>query len=328
MNRLQPNQPSNLPATGGTPSSDAASQQGTAGSASGGPVGPPPPPIGRARRVSFGDDFRRFFQRGLATLLPTLITLSVLLWLWNFLWTSIGQNVVFGIRWVWLRLGEAGLIRYEPAGEIRRALSDDIFAVRLLGVVLSILLIYIVGVLVGNLIGRTFYRLGERAVMKVPLIRAIYPAVKQVTDFVLAEKKESHFAGSRVVAVQARAQGIWSIGFVTNAGYGPLNQATGGDMLTVFIPSTPTSFSGYVVVAHREAVVELPLTVEETMRLLLSGGVIVPPVKRAADAAEEGLADVPAEVPAGVPVGARYVGSPQELGRLAGAGIDPRNSGR
>ena len=314
MGRVQPNEPGNLP-----PSIAAVPTT---------PADPGVAPPVRRRRVSFGDDFRRFFQRGLATLLPTLITLSVLLWLWNFLWTSIGQNVIFGIRWVWLRLGEAGLIPYEPAGEIRRALSDDNFSVRLLGVVLSILLIYIVGVLVGNLIGRTFYRLGERAVMKVPLIRAIYPAVKQVTDFVLAEKKQSQFAASRVVAVQARAQGIWSIGFVTNAGYGPLNQATGGDMLTIFIPSTPTSFSGYVVVAHREAVVELPLTVEETMRLLLSGGVIVPPPgKRAVDAGEEAGDSPPAELPAGMPAGARFVGSPQELAQLAAAGEPRTNAG-
>lgn len=278
------------------------------------------------RKTSFGEDFRRFFQRGLATLLPTLITLSVLLWLWNFLWTSIGQNVIFGIRWMWLRLGEAKLITYEPPGRIRQILNDADFSVRLLGVGLSILLIYVVGVLVGNLIGRTFYRLGERAVMKVPLIRAIYPAVKQVTDFVLAEKKQSHFAGSRVVAVQSRAQGIWSIGFVTNAGYGPLNQATGGDMLTVFIPSTPTSFSGYVVVAHREAVVELPLSVEETMRLLLSGGVIVPPARpvgaRATDAAGASV-----EVPDAAPVSARYVAAAHGPAGLTDVGEPRTNAG-
>ncbi len=324
---MQPNDPSQLraPAAGSDPT----------GSGPAGLVPPPaimsPAPSEPSRRVSFGDDFRRFFLRGLATLMPTLITLSVLLWLWNFLWSSIGQNVIFGIRWVWLRLGDTGLVERQPAGHIRQVLNDDDFAVRLLGVGLSILLIYVVGVLVGNLIGRTFYRLGEQVVMKVPLIRAIYPAVKQVTDFVLAEKNQSQFAGSRVVAVQARAQGIWSIGFVTNAGYGPLNQATGGDMLTVFVPSTPTSFSGYVVVAHREAVVELPLSVEETMRLLLSGGVIVPPVRRgtaaAVDAAEEVADRPPAELPEGVPAGARFVGTPQELAHLTAAGEPRKNAG-
>lgn len=231
------------------------------------------------RHASFAEDFRRFFMRGLAALMPTLITLGLLTWLWNLLWNSLGSYIIYGISWGWLRLVDAGLVEAEPAGHIRDVLNPDHVSIRILGVGLSILLVYLAGVLLGNLIGRTFYRVAERAVMKVPLIRAIYPAVKQVTDFILAERKNSQFAYSRVVAVQARTQGIWSIGFVTGSGYGPLNAATRGDMLTVFIPSTPTAFSGYVVIAHRESVVELPLTVEEAMRLLLSGGVIVPPTK-------------------------------------------------
>src|SRR3712207_2020063 len=99
MSRVQPNQSSNLPSPS-TPEAGDSVPDGVAD----------PPPLKKPGRASFGDDFRRFFQRGLATLLPTLITLSVLLWLWNFLWTSIGQNVIFGIRWVWLRLGDAGLV--------------------------------------------------------------------------------------------------------------------------------------------------------------------------------------------------------------------------
>jgi uncharacterized membrane protein len=144
-----------------------------------------------------------------------------------------------------------------------------------IGVLLAILLIYVVGVLVGNLIGRTAWRLAERAVMRIPLIRAIYPAVKQVTDFLLAERKQS-FEGRRVVAVHARDPNVWSIGLVTGSGLRRLNESVSEEMLTVFIPSSPTAFSGYVVVVSRDAVVELPLTVEEAMRLLVSGGVIAP----------------------------------------------------
>ena len=109
-----------------------------------------------------------------------------------------------------------------------------------------------------------------------PLIRAIYPAVKQVTDFLLAERS-GQFHGNRVVAVHPHADGHWSIGLVTSAaGLPPLSQALNREMVTVFIPSSPTAFSGYVVVVPRESVVELPMTVEEAMRLLISGGVITP----------------------------------------------------
>jgi hypothetical protein len=76
--------------------------------------------------------------------------------------------------------------------------------------------------------------------------------------------------------VQRDAVNVWSIGLVTGGGVRSLNDSVGRDMVTVFIPSTPTSFSGYVVVVPRDAVVELPLKVEEAMRLLVSGGVIAP----------------------------------------------------
>jgi uncharacterized membrane protein len=142
---------------------------------------------------------------------------------------------------------------------------------------LAILLVYIVGVFVGNLIGRTTWRLAEMAVMRIPLVRAIYPAVKQVTDFVLADRGHSQFAASRVVAVEPHEKGIWSIGLVTGpGGLKPLNDAVGREMVTVFVPSSPTAFSGYVLVVPRESVIELPLDVEEAMRLLISGGVVSP----------------------------------------------------
>jgi uncharacterized membrane protein len=77
-----------------------------------------------------------------------------------------------------------------------------------------------------------------------------------------------------VVAVQPHEKGIWSIGLVTGAGVKSLTDATGIEMVTVFVPSSPTSFSGYVLVVPRSEVVELPLKVEEAMRLLISGGVL------------------------------------------------------
>jgi uncharacterized membrane protein len=240
------------------------------------PIGPPP---GR-QRVGFGEDFRRFFLRGAAALLPTLVTLWLITWLWNFLWDSLGQYIIAGIKWTWATLVDAGVLRYEPYGHIGRYWSEELYPTRtrVVGVLLAVLLVYIVGVFVGNFIGRAMWRLAEVAVMKVPLVRAIYPVVKQVTDFLIADRsaRAGQFAASRVVAVKQHASDIWSIGLVTGRGLPPLTEATGDDMVTVFCPSTPTAFSGYVALAPRRSVVELPLTVEEAMRLLVSGGVLAP----------------------------------------------------
>jgi uncharacterized membrane protein len=76
-----------------------------------------------------------------------------------------------------------------------------------------------------------------------------------------------------VVAVEPHASGIWSIGLITGPGLKPLADALGREMVTVFVPSTPTAFTGYVLVVPRERVIELPLTVEQAMRLLVTGGV-------------------------------------------------------
>jgi uncharacterized membrane protein len=235
------------------------------------PKSPHPP----RRKVTFSEDFKRFFLRGLAALLPTLITLSVVWYILNFLWESIGWYLIRLIKEVWLWLVQVGWVSPTSAGHIGRVWGEDQVQTRVVGVILAIVLVYFVGLLVGNLIGRTFWRAGESLVMKIPLIRAIYPAVKQVTDFVLADRK-ARFEASRVVAVQPHEKGIWSIGLVTGTGLKSLDEKIGDEMVMVFLPNSPAAFSGYVLVVPRSQVVDLPLTVEEAMRLFVSGGVILP----------------------------------------------------
>ncbi|HMO27396.1 MAG TPA: DUF502 domain-containing protein [Tepidisphaeraceae bacterium] len=227
-------------------------------------------------RTTFGEDFRRFFTRGLAALLPTLITLFILFWIFDTLWNSLGRHLVTLTRWTIWRMGQFGIVDERPARYVyNNVLPDDAFVTKLIGVLLAVLAVYIVGLLIGNLIGRTFWALAERAVMKIPLIRAIYPAVKQVTDFLLQDRKQQ-FESSRVVAVRMHNSDVWSIGLVTGGGLPPVSEASGEDTLTVFVPSSPTSFSGYVVVVPRKSLIELPLTTEEALRMLVSGGVITP----------------------------------------------------
>lgn len=217
---------------------------------------------------------RTFFIRGLKALLPTLITLSLIIWVWDFLWGQLGRHLIWLIQ----------NVQYQLAGEEAQwsrigrywttETGEPTWGTQLLGVLLSLLLVYLVGLLVGNLIGRTFWKLGEALAMKVPIVRAIYPPVKQVTDFLLQERSSSQFQDSRVVACRPHANEIWSIGLVTGSGIKSLNEVAGDEMVTVFVPSSPTAFSGYVMIVPRKQVVELPLKVEEAMRLLISGGVL------------------------------------------------------
>lgn len=219
-------------------------------------------------KLSFFQDFRRFFVRGLAALLPTLITLWVLIKVWGFLWESLGQYMIKLVE-----LADDRKVLPSTQAEQIRAMDLPPWAIELTGVLLAILLVYIVGLLVGNLIGRTMWRLAERLVMRIPVVRAVYPAVKQVTDYLLSDQR-TQFSGSRVVAVRPHDNGIWSIGLVTGPGIKSVTEKIGQETVTVFIPSSPTAFSGYVLVVPRSEVVDLPIKVEEAMRLLISGGVL------------------------------------------------------
>ena len=246
------------------------------------------PPEHRRRR-SFGEDFQRFFLRGLGTLLPTIITIAVVWWVINFLWDSIGWYLIELVKRVWIILVQNDLVDPRNGTYIREYWQEDQWYTKVVGVALALLAIYLVGLLVGNFIGRAFYRLAERLVMKIPVIRALYPAVKQVTDF-LVGGREAQFEGSRVVAVKPHAGDIWSVALVTGSGLPPLTQATREEMVTVFVPSSPTAFSGYVMIVPRSGVVELPMSVEEAMRLLVSGGVIIPKEPTRSKRAAPGLA--------------------------------------
>ena len=231
-------------------------------------------------RRSFAGNFRRLFMRGLGALAPTLITLAILYYVLNFLWRSMGWFLIEGIKHAWWFAAERDWVDPVNRSYIMRYWEDQWFT-PVLGVLLALVLIYFVGLAVGNLLGRWIYRLAESVVLRVPIVRQIYPAVKQVTEMFLSDPKDreggaGQFAGSRVVAVRYRDREVWNVGLVTGRGLAGL-EGEAGDTVSVFVPSSPTAFSGYVVIVPRSSLVELPMTVDEAMRLLVSGGVVHPP---------------------------------------------------
>jgi uncharacterized membrane protein len=147
------------------------------------------------------------------------------------------------------------------------------YKLHLLGFLIAIILVYFVGFFLASFIGRTFWRAAEGLLCRIPLIRAIYPNVKQVTDFLLTERKVE-FAG--VVALEYPRKGVWAIGLHVGGPMKPLQQKVSDELVTVFVPSSPTPFTGYVVQVPRSEVIELNLTIDEGLRFTISGGVIKP----------------------------------------------------
>ncbi len=133
--------------------------------------------------------------------------------------------------------------------------------------------VYLIGRLVASFVGRSVWKVLESALFRVPVIKQIYPHIKQVTDFILTERP---FEFSNVVAVEYPRKGVWSLGFVTGTGLERVSKTLGKELITVFIPSSPTPFTGYTILVQRDEVIDLPMTVDETLRFTISGGVLTP----------------------------------------------------
>ena len=111
-----------------------------------------------------------------------------------------------------------------------------------------------------------------------PFLNRVYPHIKQITDFLFAQNKKDQLF-LRVVGVEYPRKGIWSVGLVTGAGLKRLADNTGNEFLTILIPTSPTPFTGFVIMVPEEDTINLDITVEEALRFTISGGVITPSMK-------------------------------------------------
>lgn len=121
----------------------------------------------------------------------------------------------------------------------------------------------------GGLVGNLF----ERMVLRLPGVRAIYSAVKQVTDF-LFDKREIRV--TRVVAVEYPRKGVWSMGFVTGEGVPAVHEAAGDPLLTVLIPYSPVPVTGCTIMVRRSDCIDLNITFDQACQFIVSCGVVVP----------------------------------------------------
>lgn len=145
----------------------------------------------------------------------------------------------------------------------------------IIGLVIAIVLFYFAGALMSNVIGRQIKNRGEKLIDRVPLIRRVYPAVKQVTDFFFGDA-EQQLKFNRVVAVEYPRKGLYSVGLVTGDTMQAIEDAMGEPCLTVFVPSSPTPFTGYVITVPVKDTIDLGITIEDALKFAVSGGVLVP----------------------------------------------------
>ena len=276
--------------------------------------------MSKTHHRTFTGDFKVFFLRGMAILLPSVLTIWIVVYAYQFVDARIAQPINAITRTAVIKVmpfivrgpadDEIWSASHYPAwyhvDEAERQAERDLRAAQKLpvlgkaaldseirqhdlkawwdqhpwfnaiGLVVAILLFYLAGRVFGGFVGRRIAARIERIVAQVPIFKQVYPHVKQLVDFIFGEKKLEF---NRVVLVEYPRKGIWSMGFLTGNSMIDFARVAGlqpADVVTVFIPSSPTPFTGYTISLPRAEVFEVNITVEEALRFVVSGGVLVP----------------------------------------------------
>ena len=146
-----------------------------------------------------------------------------------------------------------------------------------LGVILTFVLLFSTGAIALNFFGKRVIEGWELLLSRIPLVSWVYSGVKQVAETLLSPKAE---AFRKVLLLEYPRKGIWSLGFQTAATLDEVQARTEKEVICVFVPTTPNPTSGFIMLVPKEDVVELDMTVDEALRMVISLGVVVPEWRR------------------------------------------------
>jgi len=124
------------------------------------------------------------------------------------------------------------------------------------------------------LIGRFFVRIFDRMVSNMPIIRNIYTTVKQIVD-TFGQQQKAVF--QKAVLLEYPRKDCWVVGFVTSQGKGEVQERTNAHIVNIFVPTTPNPTSGFLLMLPASDIIELQMSISEAMKLVISGGAVVPP---------------------------------------------------
>ncbi len=194
--------------------------------------------------------FRKWFITGLIVLLPIIGTLMVINWLINL------SDKLLAL------LPEA----YQPQAIVG-------FHVPGIGAVFAVLVVMIIGMLATNFFGKRLLAWFDALLARVPVVRSVYGAIKQLMEAVLGSRAN---AFRKVVLVSFPQEGQWSIGFVTGPARLPLPTEQVAGLVAVFVPTTPNPTSGWLLFVKEDELRVLPMSVEDGMKMVVSGGMLSP----------------------------------------------------
>ena len=194
---------------------------------------------------------RKYFITGLLVLVPLAITLWVL-------------NLIIGTL-------DQSLLLLPSQWRPELLLGFNLPGV---GTILTLVIIFITGVVTRNFVGNRLLMLWELLLKRIPVVNSIYSSVKQVSDTLLSS---SGNAFRKALLVQYPREGIWTIAFQTGVPGGDVKNHLSGDYVSVYVPTTPNPTSGFFLMLKREDTIELNMSVDEALKYIVSMGVVAPP---------------------------------------------------
>ncbi len=204
--------------------------------------------------TQFKKDVRRRMITGLLLILPVYVTFFVVKFLFGFVGGTLSPVIKKVLQLLGVALPKTSL---------------DEFIITFIGLILTFVLLYFIGIFAANFVGKSIINYFEGLLTKTPIIKNIYSSVKQIIHSVSLPGKQ---AFKRVVLVDFPREGTKSIGFVTGA----TKYNNEKEFITVFIPTTPNPTTGFLVFVTKDDVIDTNLTVEEAFKMLFSGGVLTP----------------------------------------------------
>jgi uncharacterized membrane protein len=150
------------------------------------------------------------------------------------------------------------------------------FAIPGLGVLVVIIALTLIGAATAGYFGRLLTGFFDAALARMPIVRSVYGALKQIIETVLAQKSG---AFREAVLVEYPRRGIWTIGFLTGITEGEVQNVTGEEVINVFVPTTPNPTSGFLLFVPVADIIKLEMSVEDALKMVVSGGIVTPPTQ-------------------------------------------------
>jgi len=220
------------------------------------------------RRPGMIAGLRASFLTGLVVVAPVGLTI----WL---IWTVVGWVDGFVLPLVPAAWQPEAIVNAWVGNDDPR--SEDWIGVNIRGVGVVVFLIFtvMIGWMAKGIIGRSMIRFAESLVERTPVVRSIYSGIKQISETVFAQSDRNF---ERACLVQYPRKGIWAVGFISTTAKGEVLEKadTHGQLLSVFVPTTPNPTSGFLLFFPKEDVVELDMSIEDAAKLVISAGLVYP----------------------------------------------------